>query len=163
LVIEVQSQVSSEAEGFYNVIVRIRTDFLEGKVGLDTLSEISMALTLSQAERLRECLALFFEERPIEFPVSFHFEGDNTRREIGAPNAYVHRREHGSQGMAVTLTVDRNQQQDERLKLELRALQENVGDWFADIVLSREQALLFAYMVYYSAKEAEDWPELSTK
>jgi hypothetical protein len=55
--------------------------------------------------------------------------------------------------MPVTLTVDRRQKQDERVKLELRALQENVFDWFADIILSREQALLFAYMVYYSATE----------
>lgn len=163
MVIEAQSQMSSEAEGFHSVIVRIRADFPKGRFGLDSLSEISMALTLSQAERLRNCLASFFEERTNEFPVSFHFEGDNTRREMGAPKAYVHRREHGSERMAVTLTLDKNPQQNERLKLELRAVQDDVDDWFANIILSREQTLLFAYMVYYSAKQSEEWQKLSKR
>jgi hypothetical protein len=42
------------------------------------------------------------------------------------------------------------------LKLELRAEKESSDTWYTNVLFSHEQALLFAYMIYYSRRECTD-------
>jgi hypothetical protein len=157
MIAEVVEQCSSEADGFYNVIVRVGVDPQEGPGDLGSLEEIAIALSLAQAEDLRKRLANFVDGELNELPAIFDFEGDNARPEIGAPSAYVKRQGRPSEPLSVTLMLEQGRRQDTGLKLELRAPQGNGKHWYASILFSREQALLFAYMVYYSVRECRDW------
>jgi hypothetical protein len=146
---------------YFYLTLRIGTYYPDQRVALSTLSEISTDLSLDEANKLRERIVDFVMARTRDEPFSLTFACKNpsSKEKLdGFPFAYVHRRQFGSEVTPVTLTLaEERGSETGHLRIELRAKKADSDTWSANVLFSREQALLFAYMIYFSQRRCMDY------
>jgi hypothetical protein len=148
MVAEVQYQGSSGSGAENKILLRIGVP--QKRPMLSELSEISLALTVDQAGELAGVLIRYAVEN--EFPegsVCFEFKGDNSKRVIGAPVAYVKRRAVSERlPVAAQLTRTESVPNESSLTMALEAPKQGEdGVWHAEVCVSPTEARQFGDMI----------------